>query len=103
MLTLEKCLSYDILYGGNLHQQVCQIYEHWPQSFPNCKELGATSGLCLHWQFMLSCQHRWAVPRYFFSTGTVGTLEKMYRYRSAGTSISQFLGGTRYFCKIFCI
>ena len=41
------------------------------------------------------------VPRYFFSTGTVGTMEKKYRYRSAGTFISQFLGGTRYFCKIF--
>ena len=26
---------------------------------------------------VVSCQgHRWAVPRYFFSTGTVGTLEK---------------------------
>ena len=46
--------------------------------------------------------HRWAVPRYFFSTGTVDTLEKKYRYRSAGTFVSQFLGGTRYFCKIFC-
>ena len=38
----------------------------------------------------------------FFSTGTVGTLEKKNRYRSAGTFVSQFLGGTRYFCKIFC-
>ena len=45
--------------------------------------------------------HRWAVPRYFFSTGAVGTLERKYRYRSAGTFISQFLDGTRYFCKIF--
>ena len=26
---------------------------------------------------------------------------KKYRYRSAGTFTSQFLGGTRYFCKIF--
>ena len=43
-----------------------------------------------------------AVPRYFFSTGTAITLEKEYRYRSAGTFVSQFLGGTRYFCKIFC-
>ena len=57
-------------------------------------------------------RHRWAVPRYlyrsgtvpryFFSTGTDGTFGKKYRYRSAGTFVSQFLGGTRYFCKIFC-
>ena len=46
-------------------------------------------------------EHRWAVPRYFFSTGTVGTLEIKYRYRSAGTFNSQFLGGTRYFGKMF--
>ena len=39
----------------------------------------------------------------FFSTGTVGTLEKKYLYRSGGgTFISQFLGGTRYFCKTLC-
>ena len=53
-------------------------------------------------QTLLSCTHRWAVPRYLFSTGTVCTLEKKYRYRSTGTFVSQFLGGTRYFCKIFC-
>ena len=47
-------------------------------------------------------RHRWAVPRYFFSTGTVGTLENKYRYRSGGTFISQFLGDTRYFSK-FCV
>ena len=44
-------------------------------------------------QFLSLCRtrhrHRWAVLRYFFSTGTVGTLEK-----SAGTFISQFFGGT---------
>ena len=27
--------------------------------------------------------------------------KKKYRYRSAGTFTSQFLGGIRYFCKIF--
>ena len=47
-----------------------------------------------------SFHHRWVVPRYLFSTGTVGTLEKVpvpkCRY-----FFSQFLGGTRYFCKIF--
>ena len=52
--------------------------------------------------YLWQLNHRWAVPRYFFSTGTVGTLEKKYRYRSAGTFVSQFLGGTWYFCKIFC-
>ena len=41
------------------------------------------------------------VPRYIFSTGTVGTSKKKYRYRSGATFISQFLGGTRYFRKIF--
>ena len=53
-------------------------------------------------EFAVVCtKHRWAVPRYFFRTGTVATLEKKYSYRSAGTFTSQFLGGTRYFCKIF--
>ena len=28
--------------------------------------------------------------------------KKNYWYRSGGSFISQFLGGTRYFCKIFC-
>ena len=39
--------------------------------------------------------------RYFFGTGTVGTLKKKYWHRSVGTFISQVLGGTRYFCNIF--
>ena len=34
-----------------------------------------------------------------FSIGTVGTLGKTYRYRSADTFISQFFGGTRYSFK----
>ena len=46
--------------------------------------------------------HRWTVPQYFFSTDTVGTLEKKYRYCSASTFIFIFLGSTRYFFKIFC-
>ena len=36
--------------------------------------------------FLLSYRHRWAVPRYFFSTGTVGTLEK-----STGTAVPVLL------------
>ena len=51
--------------------------------------------------FLVHQMHRWAVLRYFFSSGAVGTLDKKYRYRSAGTFIFQFLGSTRYFCKIF--
>ena len=30
---------------------------------------------------MLNASHRWAVPRYFFGTGTASTLGQKYRYR----------------------
>ena len=36
--------------------------------------------------FVFTDDHRWAVPPYFFSTGTVGTLEK-----STGTTVALLL------------
>ena len=40
---------------------------------------------------LYSSRHRWVVPWYFFSTGIVGTLEKKYRYRKAGTFAKSFV------------
>ena len=36
------------------------------------------------------CVDRWAIPRYFFSTGTVGTLEKTLE-KSTGTAVPVLL------------
>ena len=69
-------MSVGTYYGGNLHQQVCQIYKHWRQSFPDCKELGATSGLCLHWQFMLSCQRQNLYQAICYHCQKIGHLAK---------------------------
>ena len=61
--------------------------------------------LSMEYQQQVFCRRIWAVLRCFrstfFSTDTVGALEKKYRYHNADIFISQFLGGTRYFCKIF--
>ena len=43
------------------------------------------------------------MPRYFFSTGTVGTLEKKYWYRSAGTFFLNFQAVLSTFAKSFII
>ena len=82
---IVKMLKFSLQYG-NCFLIVSDIFYLFRKN---------TSSMC-------DVRGRRAVTRYYFSTGTVGTLEKKYRYRSVGTFISQFLGGTLYFCKIFC-